>query len=119
MDNGIGIVRQFNDALNLRDVAAMMRCLTPDCVFENTSPAPDGERYVSKAAVQAFWEEFFRSSLHARIEIEEIFEAGERVWMRWIYRWVDNQGSPGHVRGIDEYLLKDGLIAQKLSYVKG
>lgn len=119
MADGIGIVKQFNDALNLRDVAAMMRCMTLDCIFENTSPPPDGERYAGQAAVQAFWEEFFLGSRSARIEIEDIFEAGERVWMRWTYHWVDLKGNPGHVRGIDEYLLKDGLIAEKLSYVKG
>ncbi|CAG1772762.1 partial limonene-1,2-epoxide hydrolase, partial [uncultured bacterium] len=38
----IQLVTRFNDALNARDVDAMMRLMTDDCVFENTFPAPDG-----------------------------------------------------------------------------
>ena len=29
------------------------------------------------------------------------------------------QGKQGHVRGVDIFQLKNGLICQKLSYVKG
>jgi hypothetical protein len=39
--------------------------------------------------------------------------------MRWRYSWVDSDGQPGHIRGVDLYTLRDGLIAEKLSYVKG
>jgi uncharacterized protein (TIGR02246 family) len=115
----IEVVTRFNDALNAADVEAMMRLMTEDCVFENTSPAPDGTRYQGQAAVRAFWETFFRSSARATIEIEEIFALDQRCVMLWTYRWVGQDGSPGHVRGVDVYTLRDGLIAQKLSYVKG
>ena len=39
--------------------------------------------------------------------------------MLWRYEWVDPQGQEGHIRGVDVYRLRDGLIAEKLSYVKG
>jgi len=39
--------------------------------------------------------------------------------MRWRYRWVDHQGREGTLRGVDVYTLREGLIAEKLSYVKG
>ncbi len=113
------LVLDFNDALNARDVDAMMRLMTPDGVFENTYPAPDGTRYVGQAAVRAFWEEFLNGSAVSRIEPEEIFAAGDRVVMRWVYRWTDEAGQTGHIRGIDLYTVRDGLIAEKLSYVKG
>jgi hypothetical protein len=54
-----------------------------------------------------------------RVEIEDIFGAGERWVMLWKYRWVDREGNHGHIRGVDVYRLRDGLIAEKLSYVKG
>ena len=113
------IVRRFNDALNARDIDGMLRLMTPDCVFENTDPPPDGTRYQGQAEVRAFWERFFQGSAQAAIEIEEIFASGERCVMRWIYRWTDLRGQPGHVRGVDVYRLAQGLIAEKLSYVKG
>lgn len=96
-----------------------MRLMTPDCVFENTYPPPDGTRYEGQAAVRRFWEEFFQGSNAAAIEIEEIFGFGDRCVMLWTYRWVDLEGKSGHRRGVDVYTLRNGLIAQKLSYVKG
>ena len=112
-------VTRFNDALNRHDVDAMMQCLTADCVFENTSPVPDGTRYEGQRAVRAFWEEFFREAQRQAIEIEEIFASGNRCVMRWVYHWQGADQKPGHIRGVDIYLLRDGLIAEKLSYVKG
>jgi uncharacterized protein (TIGR02246 family) len=115
----IQTIVRFNDALNAHDVEAMMSLMTPDCVFDNTYPPPDGTRYEGAAAIRAFWQDFFRESPRARIEIEEILALGTRCIMRWIYHWVDPSGSAGHVRGVDLYRLEDGLIAEKLSYVKG
>jgi ketosteroid isomerase-like protein len=115
----VAIVLAFNDALNARDVDAMMAFLTPDSVFENTYPPPDGRRFTGKNAVREFWVEFFRQSSTARIEPEEIFSTGSRCVMRWIYHWSNPQGESGHIRGVDIYTIRDGLIAEKLSYVKG
>jgi ketosteroid isomerase-like protein len=113
------LIIRFNDALNARDVAAMMELLTTDCIFENTYPAPAGTRYTGRAAVREFWEDFFRSSSEARIEIEEIFGQNDRVVMRWLYRWTDRTGHSGYIHGVDLYRVRAGLIAEKLSYVKG
>jgi limonene-1,2-epoxide hydrolase len=115
----IELVIRFNEALNRQDVEAMMRLMTEDCVFENTAPPPEGTRHDGQKAVQAVWEEFFRSSQEPGIEIEEIFAAGERCVMRWVYHWVGLQGEPGHIRGVDIYKLRGEKIAEKLSYVKG
>ncbi len=85
-------------------------------MFENTWPPPEGQRVEGQAEVRAFWERFFRESPHAHIEIEDLVpgDGGRRVTMRWRYR-----GGDGHVRGVDVYRVRDGLIAEKLSYVKG
>lgn len=119
IEEAIRIVLDFNEAFNRHDVAGMMRLMNEDCVFENTDPAPDGTVYSGKEAVTRFWQDFFRESPHARIEIEEIFGFGARCIMRWRYNWVDAAGKEGHVRGTDIFKLKDSLISEKLSYVKG
>ncbi len=118
-DSTIQLVIHFNDALNAHNVDKMMQFMTEDCVFENTYPAPDGTRYEGQPAVRAFWDDFMRTSREPRIQIEEIFALGNRCIMRWTYSWLDAQGSPGHIRGIDVYKVRRGLIAEKLSYVKG
>jgi ketosteroid isomerase-like protein len=118
-EDAIEVVRRFNEALNAGDLSGMIACLTEDTVFENTEPAPDGERYEGKAAVGAFWKAFLEGSQAARIEVEELLGCGERVVMRWRYAWRETSGASGHIRGIDVYRLRRGRIAEKLSYVKG
>jgi len=113
-----GIIDRFNDAFNRHDVDAIMICMTSDCVFENTRPAPDGARLVGQAAVRAYWEEFFARSPLARFDTEEVFAVGDRCVVRWVYHWV-RDGTPGHVRGVDLFRVRDGKVAEKLSYVKG
>ncbi len=113
------VVLAFNEALNRHDVAGMMALMSEDCIFENTAPAPDGESFTGKAAVTAFWQEFFRQSPQAQIDAEEIIGLGERCVVRWRYTWVDAEGETGHVRGVDLFRVRNGVIREKLSYVKG
>ena len=112
------VVERFNEAFNRHDVPAIMAAMTSDCVFDSTRPPPDGERLVGQAAVRAFWEAFFARSPQARFETEEIFAVDDRAVVRWTYHWM-RDGAPGHVRGIDLFRIRDGLVAEKFSYVKG
>jgi ketosteroid isomerase-like protein len=111
-------VERFNEAFNRHDVDAIMALMTPDCIFENTRPTPDGERIEGQERVRAFWEQFFGRSPQARFTAEETFAAGDRCVVRWRYDWV-RDGKSGHVRGVDLFRVRDGKVAEKLSYVKG
>ena len=119
VETAIRVVLEFNEAFNRHDVARMMDLMSDDCIFENTSPSPDGTVYSGKVAVAQFWQDFFRESPQAHIEIEEAFGFANRCIMRWKYEWVDATGQKGHVRGVDVFHVKGGLISEKLSYVKG
>jgi len=113
-------VDRFNAAFNRHDLEAIMALMTDDCVFENTNPPPDGERSEGQAAVRRCWEELFAAAPDALFTAEEIFVAGDRAVVRWTYRWApDAPSSPGHVRGVDIIRVRDGKVAEKLSYVKG
>ena len=113
----LAVVERFNAAFNRHDVPAVMALMTPDCVFEGTSP-PDGGRYEGATAVRGAWVELFAGSPDARFEAEETIACGDRVVVRWCYRWGPD-GSGGHVRGVDVFRLAGGLVAEKLAYVKG
>ena len=119
IESAIRIVLDFNEAFNRQDVPGMMQLMSDDCVFENYHPAPDGSVFSGKEVVTQFWQDFFRESPHAHIEIEEIFGFGIRCIMRWRYDWVDVSGKKGYVRGVDIFQVKNGSICEKLSYVKG
>ena len=108
------VIEAFNDAFGRHDVDGVMALMTDDCIFENTLPPPDGERHVGQAAVRAFWARFFKDTPQARFESEEVVVAGDRAVVRWRFDWGD-----GHIRGIDLFKVRDGKVAEKLSYVKG
>lgn len=114
----LAVVRAFNEAFNRHDVDGIMEMMTADCVFENTRPAPDGTRVEGAAAVRAVWERLFASSPQAHFEVSDMFAAGDRAVVLWTYHWVKDSG-PGHVRGVDVFRVRDGRVAEKLSYVKG
>jgi ketosteroid isomerase-like protein len=114
------LIQRFNAAFNRHDAAGMVALMTADCVFESTFPPPDGARFEGAEAVRAYFEDLFRQGPHASLEVEETLACGPRCLVRWIYRWAERpQTGPGHVRGVDVFNVRDGLIAEKLSYVKG
>jgi ketosteroid isomerase-like protein len=114
----LAIVRTVDDAVNRRDIEAMMAAVTDDIIWETTSP-PDGERHVGHAAVRQAGTAFLSPSQQASFETEELIALGDRAVQRWVYRWIDQDGKQGHVRGVDIYRVRDGKVAEILSYVKG
>ena len=118
-ESTLATIHHFNEVFNRHDVDAVMAAMTADCVFESTYPPPDGERHQGQAAVRAFWERFFAASASATFEAEDSFACGDRALVRWLYRWIDQEGQPGHVRGVDVFRVRDGKVAEKLAYVKG
>jgi ketosteroid isomerase-like protein len=111
------VVDGFNAAFNRHDVDAVMDTMTDDCVFESTSP-PDGERHVGSSAVRAAWDTLFASSPSAHFDAEDVIVSGDRCVVQWLYTWSDEDGEH-HVRGVDLLRVRDGLVAEKLAYVKG
>ena len=114
----LAAINRLNAAWAAIDLDAAMDVMTDDCIFENTSPAPDGQRLKGKVAVRALWSEIFATP-GMRFDTEEVVVAGDRVAARWRYRWTNEDGSEGHIRGIDLFKVRDGKVAEKLSYVKG
>ena len=107
------VVATFGEAWANHDLDAALELVTDDCVFDNTSPAPDGRRYVGRDEIRSGWSEIF-NDLTTRFEPEETFSLDDRVVQRWRYTWSD-----GHVRGVDVYRVRDGKVSEKFSYVKG
>jgi ketosteroid isomerase-like protein len=107
------VVDKFGAAWDRHDLEAALSMITDDCVFDATGPAPDGTRYVGRQAIRDAWKPIF-ADINSKFEVEETIDAGDRVVGLWRYSWSD-----GHIRGVDVFRVSDGLIAEKLSYVKG
>jgi ketosteroid isomerase-like protein len=115
----IKVVQELEEALNRRDVDAFMALTTDDCVFENTSPAPDGGRYEGQSAIRTFLEEFFQSTPSIDFQTEDLFASGNRCVVRWVFHWRNTAGENGHIRGVDVFHIRNGKMAKDFAYVKG
>ena len=74
-DEARDTIERFHEALNHRDLDALGDLITDDCVFEATSPAPDGTRHVGRQAVLEACRVFFAGSPRTHFEMEEMFGA--------------------------------------------
>jgi ketosteroid isomerase-like protein len=109
----VEVVERFGATWRAHDLTAALAMLTDDCVFESTGPAPDGIRHVGRDAIGQAWRPIFEDP-DSLFEAEETFVTGDRVVQLWRYSWAS-----GHIRGVDVLRLRDGLVAEKFSYVKG
>ena len=69
-DNTTNTVRAFNSAFNSHDIDAVMALMTEDCIFENTSPSPDGSRHecaINRGRRPTFFEHADTSVLEAHL----------------------------------------------------
>ena len=112
-DSALAVLDRFGRAWNDHDLDAALALVTDDCVFESTGPAPDGGRHQGKEQLRRAWAPIFANPA-SHFTVEDTFGAGDRIAQRWSYSWGD-----GHVRGVDLFRVVDGLVAEKLSYVKG
>jgi ketosteroid isomerase-like protein len=113
MPDPLDVIDAFGAAWAAHDLDAALALVSDDCVFDATGPAPDGAAAVGRDAIRAAWQPIFDDTT-SRFEPEETFAAGDRVVQRWRYSWTG-----GHVRGVDVMRVRDGLVSEKLSYVKG
>lgn len=119
IESAMRVVLEFNEAFNRHDTAGMMAVTGDECVFETTSPPPNGKVYSGKETITQFWREFFLNSPQAKKEIEEIFSLGNRCIMRWRYSWRSPAGKKGEVRGVEIVRVEENLICEMYSYTKG
>lgn len=107
---------RFGAAFAAGDLEAALALVTDDIVFESTSPGPDGQRHQGREQVRAAWSTVLATPDMVWTE-EESLVVADRAVVRWRYEWGGDQ--PGHVRGVDVIRFRDGLVCEKLSYVKG
>jgi ketosteroid isomerase-like protein len=109
----LDVVEAFGTAWAGHDLEGALGYLTEDCLFDATGPAPAGERHVGVDSIRQAWQAIFDDET-SRFEIEDVFASGDRVVQLWRYSW-----DGGHIRGVDVFRIREGKVAEKLSYVKG
>ena len=95
--------------------AALPEIVSADCVIENTTPAPDGARYVGRDACVGLWSGI-ATAPGTRFDIEDVAVAGERATIRWRLFWGER--GEHSVRGVNLMRVQQGQITEALGYVK-
>ena len=118
IENTVRIALAFNEAFNRHDLAGMMKLISDDCVLESAD-APDGKVFTGKEAIAEFWQALMHEKPNLQIHGEDVFGLGFRTIFRWRAEWEDAAGEKKHVRGVDIFHVKNGLIENLYSYAKG
>jgi len=109
------IMQRFNQAFMQHDGSLLDGLIAEDCVMESVEPAPDGTRYVGRAACLEFWQKL-ANNRDGAFTAEDISAIDERAIIRWRYRF--GPGLSKSVRGVNVMRVRDGLITEALGYVK-
>jgi len=116
-DTTHALVTRFENGFNTRDVDALMAEMTEDCVFEHVARAAVSfGRHQGQAAVRAVWESMDTHFPGYTQEIVDIFAAGDRCTCRFVLRWQAADGAEAALHGVDVITVRDGKIAEKLTY---
>jgi len=110
----LALVTRFENELNTRDVDALMADMTEDRVFEHVAP---GSRLAEgAAAVRAVWASMDTHFPGFTREVVDLFAARDRACCRWVIGWNDAYGNDVALRGVDVITVRDGKIAEHLTY---
>ena len=112
------VVAGFVADFNARDVDGLLNRLAPGAVLEHAVPPSVGARSEGLPAARAFWEQLFAQVGEVHLEPEEVLPCGDRCVLRYAVTWYE-AGETRRVQGVDVYRLRNGLIAEKLAYLKG
>jgi limonene-1,2-epoxide hydrolase len=119
LESSVRIVLDFQQAFNRHDIPAMLALCSGDCRLETASPAPEGTSLKGRDELSRYWQESFQCAPQAQLKIEDIFGLGLHCVMRWRLDQGERGGLERHLRGVDLFQVRDGLICEIFSYVKG
>ena len=113
----LALITRFEGGFNTRDIDGMMADMTDDCVFEHVAPeSVSFGRHEGQEAVRAVWESLDTHFPGYTIDVDDIFAAGDRCACRWTMRWPQEDGSQDTSRGVDIFTVRNGKVAEKLTY---
>ncbi len=119
IESGVRLIIALTEAINRRDLPAMLPLLSEGCRFEAPSPAPGGAICSGKQAIAQYWQAYFQQYPQVHVKLEETLGYGLRCISRWSLEQTDTSGAITHRRGADIYRFQNGLIVEQLSYIKG
>lgn len=116
----LDLLQKFAEAWNNHDSAALMACMTDDCVFYTAAGTGErGNEFKGSAAVKSAYEAVWQRYPDAAWREAKHFVQGNRGVSEWLFTGSTPDGKEKCVvRGVDLFVLKDGKIQVKDTYRK-
>ena len=115
----IELLEAFGAAWNAHDVEALLSMVTDDCVFETAAGAEVfGNKFIGKVALREAFPIAWKTWPDAQWADAVHYLSGDRGVSEWTFIGTDRNGKRTEVRGVDQFELRDGLIARQDTYRK-
>jgi hypothetical protein len=109
------VIDRYNEAFRVHDPSMLDGLIAPECVIEDTGPAPDGARLEGGDACLKRWSDLSGDpSLQFTPENVEIHE--DLAVIQWVLRWGSDAAD--HVRGVNLMRVRGGQIVEARGYTK-
>ncbi|MCW8174154.1 nuclear transport factor 2 family protein [Verminephrobacter aporrectodeae] len=104
----------FSGAWNQHDIDALMRFMTPDCIFQTAAgPHACGTRHAGTEAVRKAFAAAWQAVPDAQWENGRHFVQGDFGTSQWTFTGTAADGSRIETDGIDVFTFRDGKIHLK------
>jgi ketosteroid isomerase-like protein len=112
----VELVRRQFEAVNRRDMDAVMSLCPPNGVYD-TSPGGLGV-YQGPVAIRGFLEDWWGAFEELRFELEEVLDLGNGVTFSVVRQEARPAGSTGYVRAREAYVVEwvEGMAARVTTY---
>jgi ketosteroid isomerase-like protein len=106
-------VRRFVDAFNRGDISETLSEVDPDITLDEWQEAPGARTYHGPDGVQAALDNWFETWEWMHVELEELREAGDRVFFS-LHQRAKGKGSGVEVeiRSWNVYTFRDGKLTR-------
>jgi len=109
------VIDRFNRAFLSHAPELLPEIIDPECVLENSAPAPDGARAVGQAACLSVWQAL-AADRSTTFELEHVETYGDCALIRWRCSWGSNADES--MRGLNRIRVARGKIVEAQGYVK-
>lgn len=114
----LAVITRFENGFNARNPDALVADMTADAVFEHVAPSGKSiGRFEGRDAVRAVFASLEEHFPNFDLQAVEIFAHEDRAACRWEITWDGPDGERAHARGADIFRMRDGRIAEKLTYI--
>ena len=115
-EENVELVRRTYEAVNKGDSDAMVLYFHPEIEFHAYPRSPGGV-YHGKQAVREYIENVWEHFDRARIEVEELLDAGDQVVAATTLHVVPKRGQQEMtVHIVEVFTIRGGLLAERRSY---